>query len=219
VNPVVLRRSSAVLLGAAPVLVAILHVVSPDLEPRSSRLSQYANGTHGHLMTLAFIALGIGMLMLAAALHSQRERRRVPWSVQVGVAVAGAGMVISGFVATDPGSANSMREAIHSLASGLASVTLVGTALVWLVGGRWRTPVDYWQPSRPGAACAVVAAALAVVSPWLHRSSWTGLSQRSLWVALLCWLFAVVWSLRSAATTHVSDDVSGVSATAETIDA
>ena len=217
-TPIILRRSSAAFLVAAPALVAILHVVSPDLEPRSSRLSQYANGPHGYLMTLAFLVLGIGMLMLAAALRSQRERRRVPWSVHAGVAVAGAGMVISGFVATDPGSANSMREGIHSLASGLASVAVVGTALVWLIAGRLRSPLD-WQPSRLGAACAVAATALAVASPLLHRSSWTGLSQRSLWVALLCWLFAVVWSLRSVAATHVSDDVSAVSATAETIDA
>ena len=67
--------------------------------------------------------------------------------------------------------------------------------------------------------CAAVAAVLAVASPWLHRSSWTGLSQRALWVALLCWLFAVAWSLRTAATTHVSGDVSAGSAAIETIDA
>lgn len=216
-NTVVLRRSSAAFIVAAPVLVAILHVVSRDLEPRSSRLSQYANGPYGYLMTSAFLALGTGMLLLAAALHSQTERRRIPWTARAGVAIAGAGMVISGLVATDPSSANSMREAIHSLASGLASVVLVGTALVWLVVGGRRAAE--WQPSRTGAACAVVAAGLAAASPWLHRSSWTGLSQRSLWVALLCWLVAVVWSLRSAATTHISDDVSGVSASAETIDA
>ena len=203
---------------AAPALVATLHVVSPDLEPRSSRLSQYANGPYGYLMTLAFLAVGIGMVLLAAALHAQRERRRVPWSVRAGIAVAGAGMVISGFVPTDPGSANSMREAIHSLASGLASVVVIGAALVWLVAGRWRAPAG-WQPSRAGAVCAVVATMFATASPWLHRSSWTGLSQRALWVALLCWLFAVLWSLRTAATTHVSGDVSAGSATPETIDA
>ena len=215
---IVLRRSSAAFLVAAPALVAALHVVSPDLEPRSSRLSQYANGPHGYLMTLAFLAVGIGMQLLAAAVHTQRERRRVPWSVRAGIAVAGAGMVISGFVPTDPGSANSMREAIHSLASGLASVVVIGAALLWLVVGRWRAPGS-WQPSGACAVCAVVAAVFATASPWLHRSSWTGLSQRSLWVALLCWLFSVLWSLRTAATTHVSGDVSAGSVAPETIDA
>jgi hypothetical protein len=203
---------------AAPALVAVLHVVSRDLAPRGSRLSQYANGPYGYLMTLAFLTLGIGMLVLAVALHEERERRHVPWSARVGVAVAGAGMVISGIVPTDPGSANSMRESIHSLASGLASVVLVSAALLWPVLTRWRARAG-WQPSGAGAACAVVAAVLAFASPWLHRSSWTGLSQRALWVALLCWLFSVLWSLRTATTTHVSGDVSAGSATHETIDA
>jgi hypothetical protein len=218
VTSIALRRSAVGFLVAAAALVAILHVVSPDLEARSSRLSQYANGPYGFLMTLAFLALGVGMLMLAAALHSVRERRRAPWNVPAGVAVAGAGMVVSGLVATDPGSANSMRETIHSMASGLASVVLVGTALAWLVVGRWRSPAA-WQPSRPAAALAVAAAGLATASPWLHRSSWTGFSQRALWVALVCWLFAVVLSLRPVDTTHVSGGVSAGSATPETIDA
>jgi hypothetical protein len=218
VTPITLARSSAACLVAAPALVATLHVVSPDLEPRSSRLSQYANGPHGYLMTLAFFAVGIGMMVLAAALHAQGERRHVPWSVRAGIVVAGGGMVISGLVPTDPGSANSMREAIHSLASGLASVVVIGAALLWLVVGRWRAPAG-WQPSGAGAVCAIVAAVFATASPWLHRSSWTGLSQRALWVAVLCWLLSVLWSLRTAATTYVSGDVSAGSATQETIDA
>ena len=127
-------------------------------------------------------------------------------------------MVISGIVPTDPGSANSMREAIHSLASGLASVVLSAPRCCGSSSAGGGHPAC-WQPSGAGAVCAVVAAVLATASPWLHRSSWTGLSQRALWVALLCWLFAVLWSLRTAATTHVSGDVSTGSATPETIDA
>ena len=82
----------------------------------------------------------------------------VPWSVRAGIAVAGVGMVISGIVPTDPGSANSMREAIHSLASGLASVVLVGVALCCgsssaggghpLAGSR-REPAPGLPPWRP----------------------------------------------------------------------
>ena len=80
-TPIVLIRSSAAFLVAAPALVATLHVVSPDLEPRSSRLSQYANGPHGYLMTLAFLAVGIGMVLLAAALHDAARAQARPRGV------------------------------------------------------------------------------------------------------------------------------------------
>ena len=218
-TPITLVRSSAAFLVAAPALVATLHVVSPDLEPRSSRLSEYANGPYGYLMTLAFLAVGSrnGGARGGAPLAARRQAASRGVCGR-GSPSPGAGMVISGIVPTDPGSANSIREAIHSLASGLASVVLIGAALLWLVVGRWRAPAG-WQPSGTGAVFAVVAAVLAAASPWLHRSSWTGLSQRALWVALLCWLFSVLWSLRTAATTHVSGDVSTGSATPETIDA
>ena len=211
-------RLSGVLIVAAPICVVALHVVSPDLEPRSRRLSEYANGPHGYLMTLAFLALGIGLLMLTAALHSEPGRRWVPRHAPVGVAIAGAGMVMSGLVATDPDPANSMREEIHSLASGLASVALVVSALLWMLAGL-RVAPRLWRPSPIAAACAVAATALAIASPWLHRSSWTGLSQRALWLALLGWLLAVVRSIRASPASHVSGGVSAVSAREETIDA
>ena len=109
---------------AAPTCVVALHVLSPDLEPRSRRLSEYANGPYGYLMTLAFLTLGAGLLALAVALHDRRRRVWLPWPVPPGLAIAGIGMVVSGLFPTDPGSANSMRETIHSQASGLASVAL-----------------------------------------------------------------------------------------------
>ena len=70
--------------GRSGACVATLHVVSPDLEPRSRRLSEYANGPYGYLMTLAFLALGIGMVLSRRRCTTQRERRLVPGSVRRG---------------------------------------------------------------------------------------------------------------------------------------
>ena len=216
-RPAVLRTSSAALLVAAPTCVVALHVLSPDLEPRSRRLSEYANGPYGYLMTLAFLTLGAGLMALAVALHDRRRRVWLPWPVPPGFAIAGIGMVVSGLFPTDPGSANSMRETIHSQASGLASVALIVSAVLWLLGGRRRTP-RRWQPSPTAAWFAVAATALAVASPLLHRTTWTGLSQRALWAALFGWLAAVTWSLRPSTAARVSADFGAVPAGAGTID-
>ena len=216
-RPVVLRTSSAALLVAAPACVVALHVVSPDLEPRSSRLSEYANGPYGYLMTLAFLTLGAGLMALAVALHDRRRRVWLPWPVPPGIAIAGTGMVVSGLFPTDP--ARRTRSARRSTArppgwhrSRSSSARCSGWS--WAGGALPRR----WQPSPTAAWFAVVATVLAVASPWLHRSTWTGLSQRALWVALLCWLAAVTWSLRPSTAAHVSEDVRAVPAGAGTID-
>jgi len=192
-----LRAASVILLASALACVATLHAVSRDLDPTSRRLSEYANGPYGYLMTAAFMAVGAGLLALAAGLHRARNRMWRPRFVAAGTGVAGFGMVLSGIFPTDPDPADSMRETIHSLASGLASVALIATAVAWAVLGRRRTP-GRWQPSAPTAAFAALAALLGLAGPWLHESRWTGLSQRTLWVALLGWLFLLTWSLRAS---------------------
>ena len=167
-RPAVLRTSSAALLVAAPTCVVALHVLSPDLEPRSRRLSEYANGPYGYLMTLAFLTLGAGLMALAVALHDRRRRVWLPWPVPPGFAIAGIGMVVSGLFPTDPGSANSMRETIHSQASGLASVALIvergALAVRWpaarchAAGNRRRPPRGsrLWRPrSQSPARCSI----------------------------------------------------------------
>jgi hypothetical protein len=209
------RGVSATLLLVAGAAVAVLHVVSPDLDPRRSRLSQYANGPYGWLMTVAFLAVGTALFALAVTLHANKRTGWRPRQAPMAVAVAGVGMVVSGLVATDPESANSIRETVHSQSSGLAVVALVAVASAWVIVGRRVS--GGWCPSAAAAATAGAATIVAVVSPWLHRSSWTGLSQRALWAAVLAWLFAVLHALRPPG--DISGDLSPVSARRATIDA
>jgi hypothetical protein len=69
---------------------------------------------------------------------------------------------------------------------------LIGAALTWSVLRWGRRP-------RPALGVAGVLAwsalGLGAVSPILHDTAWTGLSQRLLWLTLLAWLLLTAWQL------------------------
>jgi len=177
-----LRRVSVALLAAALACILALHVVRRDLAPARHRISEYALGPYGELMAVAFVGLGAGLLALAWPL----ARAAAPWSLVVLVVVGadGAGMVVSGIFRTDPERSGVTTDAIHSYASAFSTLALIGMALLCSLGGRART----LRPPRIAVALAVLGAILGALSPFLHRSFWTGVSQRLLWLTLLAWL-------------------------------
>jgi hypothetical protein len=163
--------------------VAILHIVRPELQPVAHRLSEYANGPFGWVMTVCFVALGCGLVGLGVTLWRERDslRRRAVWIIPVSAVLAGAGMIISGAFKTGVSEGS---EIIHSRASALATIAIVVLALTYSILAA-RRPVAI-HPI--GFGLAVAAAALTAVSPLLHETRWTGLNQRVLWVTLLAWL-------------------------------
>lgn len=70
-NPVALRagRLTIALLLWATACVVALHLLRSDLDPVGHRLSEYANGPYGYLMTTAFVALGGALLTMAVGLR------------------------------------------------------------------------------------------------------------------------------------------------------
>jgi Protein of unknown function (DUF998) len=82
-------------------LVAILHLVRADLVPRSHVLSEYALGSAGWLMALAFFALGGAFAALAVALWNDLTgwRGRIG---QIALVLAAVGSVMGGLFPMDP---------------------------------------------------------------------------------------------------------------------
>lgn len=179
-----LRVISVVLLSLGLACVVALHLLRPDLGPAGHRISEYANGPYGYVMTAAFVSIGAGLLALGPAL-SQAGRR---WSRAVAAAIvaAGIGMVAAGIWRTDPDRVGATTDAIHSHASAAATLVLIAAALTWSVVVR-RLDV--------AAGLAIAAAILGALSPALHRSGVTGVSQRLLWLTLLAWLILTAWRL------------------------
>jgi Protein of unknown function (DUF998) len=167
------------------VAVVALHVLRPELAPISHRLSEYAIGRYGGLMTAAFVCVGASLLMLAGAIVAA-ERRWCSRVVAAAVSLAGGGMVVSGAYRTDVSRSGATADALHSAASGLATLALIGAAVFWTaVASRRAAPV----------VLATMGLALGAVSPALHRSRWTGLSQRLLWLTLLAWVIVAAFEL------------------------
>lgn len=156
-----------------------LHVVRPEMSPVGSRLSAYATGSYGWLMAVAFVALGVSAFGIGAVLLTT-QGGWVSRAAAATAAAAGVGLVVS---AVFPTGVSAAVEVVHSRASALATVGLTvvaGVASLWpgLHGQRGTAP-------RLLAAGAIV---MAVASPLLHHSRFTGLSQRLLWLLLVLWL-------------------------------
>jgi hypothetical protein len=175
----------------------VLHVVRPDLSPLSDRLSEYANGSYGPIMAASFITLGAGTVALGLAMASTGTTTGWSRVVPLAVVVAGCGLVVSGLFPTDPAGAPTRTEKIHSVASGSASLVLIAAAAACAVLPRARQPRQPRKPISPADVLAVVALGLGALSPFLHGSEWTGLSQRLLWLTLTVWFFVTAWQLRS----------------------
>ena len=121
-----LAAASIALSLAGVVSVVALHVLRPELAPLSHRLSEYAIGRYGGLMTAAFVCVGASLLMLAGALVED-DRRASARIVAAAVGVAGVGMMLSGVFRTDASRSGATADGLHSAASALATLALIAT--------------------------------------------------------------------------------------------
>lgn len=176
-----LRTVAVTSILGAVALVTLLHVVS-DLDPVERRLSEYATGRYGAAMTSAFLLVGVGLGALGLLFA-----RTGDLVAGIALIVAGVGMAASGLFPTDPG-ADTSAEAVHSNASALATMLVVGASVWWSFRDRRAGPT--------ARALAGTGLVLVIASFLLHESSISGLSQRVLWATILAW--AVVASFGAA---------------------
>ena len=188
-----LRAVTIALVAAGGAAIAALHLLRPELGPTGHRLSEYANGPYGYVMTTAFIVIGVGLVAMGLALLRADDGWQWSWVVAVTVAAAGVGMVVSGIYPTDTEGAGSTSETIHSRASAFATLALIAAAVVWSMVRPRTEPRGRRDAAR---VLAITAAAAGGASPLLHRSAWTGVSQRLLWLTLMAWLIVTAWGLR-----------------------
>jgi hypothetical protein len=175
---------------ASTTAVVLLHVLRPDLDPVRRRLSEYAVGRFGGLMTAAFVLFGCGLCALSRAVRPADATTPTLQALQVLLGIAGVGMILSGIFETQIGSpVTAWREIVHSQASALAFVALVAAAVLTATAARGAMA---WGPWRVAAdAITVVATLSAAISPITHDGPWAGLVQRVSYLAVLCWLLVV----------------------------
>jgi hypothetical protein len=85
------RPGGVVLLGA----VMLLHIVRGEIDPLRRVMSEYANGSHGPVMTVVFYAFGLTSLALAVRLLHAFERRGAAKLISLLLALAGLSLIAS----------------------------------------------------------------------------------------------------------------------------
>jgi hypothetical protein len=154
--------------------IGLLHVIKPELDPRTRMISEYACGAWGWIMQFAFFCMAVSCWALAAAI----------WTLQSAVGptllvVCGFGLVGAGIFVTDPvlpmERTQTLSGALHILSAFAVMMIfpVVATCVSWNVS-------EY----AVGATTRV----------------WLLVLTASTWVGLLGFIAATGWSLRRPAT-------------------
>ncbi len=134
-------RTSCGLLGLFVIIIVAEHALQPDLTPGSHRVSEYATGSPGWLMTVGFAAWTLALV--ATALVVTRSSLQPSWlRVVLGslVAVAAAGAAVTAAFETGTragvvpvGRDLTVENRLHDVGSGAAGLALWIAAFISLL--------------------------------------------------------------------------------------
>src|ERR1700687_3911929 len=82
---------------SSSVLLAVLHVIKPELDPSWRFVSEYADGSYGWVMMLSFFSLALSCAALFVAVRSQIETTGGKIGLGVVLIVAASLIVAGGF--------------------------------------------------------------------------------------------------------------------------
>ncbi len=192
--------------AAAVALLAILHLLRPDLDPSWRMISEYALGDHGWLMRIAFLAWGLSSIGLFAALR--RQPRNLVGRIGLGFLLLGAaGPLLAGLFPMEPlgtpAEAATVSGNIHSLGAVLGDALPVAATLltIGLLRGN-----PGWKATRGALVGATILAwagflvlgvSMAILLPrhggQLGPEVLVGWQSRFTMVAYLAWPAAAAW--------------------------
>lgn len=123
--------------SAYAVLLIVIHFVRPDVSVAWQTTSEYARGTGGWAMVVAFLLSAVSLAALA--LSASAVVRSVPGRIgTIVLLVAAIGTAVGGIFVTDPietaQSAQTLSGTVHGLAAGLALMLTPIAALMLNVG-------------------------------------------------------------------------------------
>jgi hypothetical protein len=175
--------------------VMLLHIVRGEIDPLRRVMSEYANGSHGPIMTVVFYAFGLTSLALAVRLLRAFEHRRTARLISLLLGLAGVSLIASGvFEVERPLIPDTLEEVIHSYASISAFVVLVSAML--LLSHETRRDPRWWTFRWPSTALAIGAAAAAAATPLTAQTNWSGGVQRVLGLTVLLWFLLTALHVR-----------------------
>lgn len=202
-RPVERRPTGASL--AAIVLVAVcvgavtlLHIVRGEVHPVSRVMSEYANGSHGLMMTIAFYAFGLSAMALGFRLSYAIVRSAVTSAVTVLLVGGGVCLVAAGVFEVERALVpDTIEEVIHSYATMTAFVLIITGML--LMSFACKSDPRWARFQTMSYVLAISAAGAAVASPFSADTGASGLVQRVLGLAVLTWFLATALHVRTKA--------------------
>ncbi len=149
------------------VLLAVLHLIKPELDPSWHFVSEYAIGDNGWMMVLAFLSLALSYVALFMALR--RQVRTLAGRIGLALLLASAvGLTMGGVFVTDPISANhdarTVSGKLHSVGGTIGIVIPFAAALISWSLSRNRAWALAREPLLWSAGLAVLGFLLSVVS-------------------------------------------------------
>jgi Protein of unknown function (DUF998)/Anaerobic c4-dicarboxylate membrane transporter len=178
--------------------VMLLHAVRGEINPLRQVMSEYANGSHGILMTIVFYAFGLTSIALAFRLKSAIHQPGITRAFPALLVLAGVGLIASGVFEVERAMVpDTIEEVIHSDATVVAFVLLITAMLLFSLACR---SDDSWWPFRwVSLSLTLLAAFAAMVTPLSAGSGWSGAVQRVLGLAILAWLLLTALHVRGKA--------------------
>lgn len=129
-----MARISFIAAGLFLVLLAVLHIIKPELDPSWHFISEYEIGNYGWLMQLAFLSLALSCIFLIIAIRSQVRNI----SGYIGLfllLISAGGMILAAAFTTDP--LNTPKEAwtthgtIHQYGAILDNIPFAALFIGW----------------------------------------------------------------------------------------
>jgi hypothetical membrane protein len=166
--------------GLAVLLLAGLHVLSPEYSPAWRMISEYANGHYAWVLSTLFAAYGLSILSLAYAIRRQVHTR----AGKVGLGL----LVLSGLGAAAAAVFDLNDVALHELAGAIGIVCLPIAAVLIT---RSLTQRDPWSGARRPLL-------------WLANLTWVSVV---LWIASFVLMVATFIHVLGARPTSVPSEV------------
>lgn len=176
--------------GMFLVILVVLHVVRPDLDPSWRFISEYELGPYGWLMHVAFICLAIGTASIALAVVSQARSIAGYLGIAL-LLISATGMILAGVFAPDSDSR------LHDIGAMLDLIPFAALLLAWSLSRNeiWAsTRVSLWTVALlPMLGMLMFTVSMAILLPRNGGrpgpSVYVGWQNRFMIVAQCIWLF------------------------------
>jgi hypothetical protein len=168
----------------------LLHLLSPEFNPATRFISEYALGTYGYLLTLGFVALGLGSIFLVMVLLQVESTHGIAWKTGLLLlSLWGLGVIADGFFPIDQGvEPVTMSGEIHLMAAMIAFLSLMISSL--LLSLQFLKKPSFQKIARPSL---IIVALIFILFIWgnIADAAIQGLTQRLFVCACISWLLFV----------------------------